>query len=68
MTYLSFIMIKFRSYSSHYLTEAFQIVTHILDLDSLLFLQKLSSTIHLIQPNTVDRVMVSHNLQQHLLF
>lgn len=34
-------MVKFRSHGFHYLTEAFQIFTHILKVDFFLLVQKL---------------------------
>lgn len=34
-------MVKFRSHGFHYLTEAFQIFTHILEVDFLLLVQQL---------------------------
>lgn len=36
-------MVESRPHCSHYLTEAFQILPHILELDSLLLFQKLQS-------------------------
>lgn len=40
-TYPSLFMVKFRSHGFHYLTEAFQIFTHILEVDFFLLVQKL---------------------------
>lgn len=40
-SYLRFLVVESRPHSSHYLTEALQILPHILKLDSLLLFQKL---------------------------
>ncbi len=39
--YLCFLMVESRPHCPHYLTEALQILPHILELDSLLLFQKL---------------------------
>lgn len=38
-SYLCFLMVESRPHCSHYLTEALQILPHILELDSLLLFQ-----------------------------
>lgn len=43
-THLRFVVVESRPHSSHYLTEALQILPHILELDSLLLFQKLQES------------------------